>query len=104
VGIKNNCYFCRQKEKEYDMSIKSLHNLRDYLCDTLTPANMIWLSTELAEYAKREEVAPRPYTMGEINAMLDKAEANFEAGQGTPHEEVMRELRGEFAAEELEMA
>jgi len=37
--------------------------------------------------------------MGEINAMLDKAEANFEAGQGTPHEEVMRELRGEFATE-----
>jgi predicted transcriptional regulator len=65
---------------------------------------MIWLSTELAEYVKKEEGTPRAYTMDEINSMLDEAEANFEAGRGIPHEEVMRELREEFAAEELEMA
>lgn len=35
----------------------------------------------------------RPYTMDEINAMLDRAEADIAAGRGIPHEEVMRELR-----------
>jgi len=32
------------------------------------------------------------YTMAEINAMLDEAEAEIAAGKGTPHEEVMREI------------
>jgi hypothetical protein len=31
------------------------------------------------------------YTIEEINTMLDKAEADFAAGKGIPHEEVMRE-------------
>lgn len=32
----------------------------------------------------------RPYTMEEVNAMLDSAEADFEAGRGIPDEEVWR--------------
>jgi hypothetical protein len=47
------------------------------------------------------------YTKAELNAMLDEAEANFEAGLGIPHEEVMREMDEEIARweqEELEMA
>ena len=36
------------------------------------------------------------YTKAELNAMLDKAEADFAAGLGIPHEEVMRELEEEF--------
>ena len=82
------------------MGIESLKNLRNYLYEALTPANMIWLSTELAEYAKREEVRPHPYTMDEVNAMLDEAEADFESGMGMAHEDVMRELREEFALKE----
>lgn len=34
----------------------------------------------------------RPYTMEEVNAMLDEAEADFEAGRGIPDEEVWREM------------
>ena len=37
-----------------------------------------------------EEPEPRRLTMAEVNAMLDEAEANFAAGRGIPHEEVMR--------------
>ena len=90
------------------MSTAALTNLRDYLTGTLSPANMLWLSTELADYAKKKEAAPlKRYTKAELNAMLDEAEANFEAGRGIPHEEVMREMDEEierWEQEELEMA
>ena len=48
-------------------------------------------------------MAPSPmkrYTMDEINAMLDEAEADFTAGKGIPHEEVMREWDKELEREE----
>ena len=38
----------------------------------------------------------RPYTMEEINAMLDEAEADFAAGRGIPDEEA-------WSDEELEL-
>jgi len=53
------------------------------------------------------EEETKPYTMEEVNAMLDEAEADFEAGLGVPHEEVMREWKEEIAREEqkeLELA
>ena len=53
------------------------------------------------------ETELRPYTMEEVNAMLDEAEAEIAAGLGTPHEEVMREWDEEIARmeqEELETA
>ena len=40
--------------------------------------------------------------MEELNAMLDAAKADFEAGKGIPHEEVMREWEEEIAREEQE--
>ena len=52
------------------------------------------LITLLAESVKTSEKDAPPmkrYTMEEINAMLDEAEADFAAGKGIPHEEVMRE-------------
>ena len=38
----------------------------------------------------------RPYTMAEIDAMLDEAEHNYKAGLGIPSEEVFRDLEEEF--------
>ena len=73
------------------MSTAALTNLRDYLTGTLSTANMLWLSTQLAEYAKKKAAPPRPLTLKEMNDQLDQAEANFAAGLGIPHEEVMRE-------------
>ena len=90
------------------MSTTALEGLRDYLTGTLSPANMLWLSTELADYAKKKEVAPlKRYTKAELNAMLDEAEAEIAAGKGTSHEEVMHEMDEEierWEQEELEMA
>ena len=79
-------------------------NLRDFLTGTLSPANMLWLSVQLADYAKKkeEEYPLKRYTKAELNALLDEAEANIAAGNTIPGEEVWRELEEEFAREDAE--
>lgn len=42
------------------------------------------------------------YTKAELNAMLDEAEANFEAGRGIPDEEAWDDLEEELALQEEE--
>ena len=56
-----------------------------------------------------ESIKPAPaeppmkrYTMDDINAMLDEAEADFAAGKGIPDEEVWRKWDEELAREEQE--
>ena len=87
------------------MSTATLNNLLEYLYGTLTPDNMRWVGRHLIEHADKEETL-KPYTMEEINAMLDEAEANFAAGRGIPDEEAWDDLEEELALEkqELEMA
>ena len=85
------------------MSTATLTNLRDYLTGTLSTANMLWLSEQLADYAKKKAAPPpRPLTLKEMNALLDQAEADFAAGVGIPDEEVWRKYDEEFAREEQE--
>lgn len=84
------------------MSIATLSGLRDYLYSTLSPENMLWLAGELKGYAYRQ-VMPVPshrYTMQEINAMLDEAEAEITAGGGIPDEEAWDDLEEELVREE----
>ena len=86
------------------MSEATLTNLLEYLYGTLTPSNQLWVGERLIEHAEAGSL--RPYTMEEINAMLDESEAEIAAGIGTPHEEVMREWDEEIARleqKELEM-
>ena len=80
-----------------------MSNLLEFLYGTLTPSNMQWLGEHLIEHARNEEENLKPYTMEEINAMLDEAERNFEAGLGIPSEDVFRELEEEFEKEELQL-
>lgn len=55
--------------------------------------------------AEDDDYSLKPYTMEEIHAMLDEAEANFAAGRGIPDEEVWREFDEELARKkQLEMA
>ena len=44
----------------------------------------------------------RPYSMAEIDDMLDEAEAEISAGKGIPDEEVWKKYEEEFALEEQE--
>ena len=84
------------------MSTAALINLRDYLTGTLSTANMLWLSEELANCAKKKATPPCRLTLKEMNALLDEAEAEIAAGGGTPHEEVMREWDEEIERWEQE--
>ena len=86
------------------MSTQALTGLRDYLTGTLSVADMKWLVKELTEYAKKEEFPLKRYTMEEINAMIDKSEADIAAGRVHDFDEAMDELEKEFAEEERELA
>ena len=89
------------------MRTSVLSNLRDYLYGTLSPANMLWLSKQLADYVQkqREQERLKPYTMEEINAMLDEAERQFAAGEYVTNEDLFREWDEEIErAEHLELA
>ena len=70
------------------------------LAESMKPAAAKALQPK--EKEEDEEHCLKPYTMEEINAMLDVAEANFAAGRGIPHEEVMREWDEEIARMEQE--
>ena len=107
--LRNMCIFAAfkpLKTKEKVMSTAALTNLRDYLTGTLSPANMLWLSTELADYAKKkEEKYPlKRYTMEEINAMIDQSEADIAAGRVYDFDEAMDELEKEFSEEDRKLA
>lgn len=83
------------------MSTTTLEGLRDYLYSTLSPANMLWLSTQLADYAKQlEGSALKRYTLEELNAMLDQSDADIAAGRTIPDEEMWRGYDEERAREE----
>ena len=72
------------------METKAYNGLMDFLCNALTTNELKRLSEQIAKYAKdKEEEAElfRPYTMDEINAMLDEAEAS----EGIPDEEAWDE-------------
>lgn len=86
------------------MSEATLSSLLEYLYGALTPSNRRWLAEHLIENTESEDL--RPYTMEEINAMIDESEAEIAKGLGIPHEEVMREWDEEIARleqEKLEM-
>lgn len=80
------------------MSTATLNSLLEYLYGTLSRNDMRWVADHLMEHANREEDYDlRPYTMEEINAMLDAAEADIAAGRTSPHEESMRQARERIA-------
>lgn len=82
------------------MSEATLTNLLEYLYDTLTPNNMRWMAMQLMAHADSDEASMKPYTMEELNAMLDQAERDFAAGLGIPDEEVWRKYDEELKKEE----
>lgn len=80
------------------MSTATLTSLLDYLYGTLTPTNMRWVGERLIEYAKQEENEQlRPYTMKEVDDMLDEAESAFEAGDYLTNDEVFHRQKERVA-------
>lgn len=72
------------------MSTTTLSNLLEFLYGILTPSNMKWVGEHLIERAKEMESSMPPYTMQEIDAMLEESERDFEAGRCYSTEEVLK--------------
>ena len=97
-----------------DMDDSQKLELVTMLVESVKPAIKREQSDACIDSAEREQarpevkpkmMAPPPmkrFTMDEINAMLDEAEADFAAGKGIPHEEVMREWDEELERWEQE--
>ena len=81
------------------MSTAALQNIWDgLLAYNLTTANKRWLAERLLDQVAIEESESlKPYTMDEINAMIDRAEADYAAGRVYDDEEVWRDIEKEFA-------
>jgi hypothetical protein len=76
------------------MSSAALSGLLEYLYSTLSTSNKRWVAEHLIESANRDEKEQlRPYTMGELDDMLDEAEAAFEAGDYLTNDEVFHHSR-----------
>ena len=57
-----------------------MNNLSEYLCDTLTDEEKRDLALELSMSAMAKEELP-PYTMEEINAMIEESERQIASGR-----------------------
>lgn len=68
------------------------------LAESVKPANDDAMSME----QMLEGYPYRRYTKAELNAMLDEAEARFEAGLGIPDEDAWDDLEEELALQEEE--
>lgn len=91
--VEKSFYICGVTIKHIcTMSTATLKGLLEYLYGTLSISNMRWMGEHLIEYAKQKEDSERlkPFTMEEIDNMLDEAEAAFEAGDYLTHDEVFR--------------
>ena len=78
------------------MSREALINLREYLLETLSFEDRMWLVNEL-ETSEEEKVSECPYTKEELDKRFDEIEKDFENGEYLPADETFR-----LIAEELE--
>ena len=74
------------------MSTATLNGLRDYLYDTLSPANLIWLGKQLTEYGYMQAKPQKPYTKEELKARIELSERQFAEGKYQDFDEAMDEL------------
>ncbi len=82
------------------MSTAALQQVWDTILGyNLTTANKRWLAEHLIEQVETETKAQmKPYTMAELNAMIDESEADFAAGRVYSREE-MSQMMNDFVAQ-----
>ena len=77
------------------MSREALINLREYLLETLSYEDRMWLVSEL-EAPENENVSVCPYTEEELDKRFDEIEKEIVNEECTPSEDFFRELNDEF--------
>lgn len=82
------------------MSTTALQHVWETILEyNLTTANKRWLAEHLIEQVEAETKEHlKPYTMEEINAMIDESEADIAAGKVYTREE-MSQMMNEFVAQ-----
>lgn len=92
------------------MNASSLNNLWGYLQGlSLTANNQRWLAEKLTESAQLNDIQEHdvdtiekiedditPYTIEELNARIDEAEAEIDRGEGKSFDEMMSGFRKEM--------
>lgn len=101
MATSTDTRYASQPVREYWGMVKDLDNslkleLIALLAESMKP------SAGKAHTPESEGHQPKPYTMEEINTMLDAAEAEMTAGRGIPDEEVWRELEKDLAEDDAE--
>lgn len=81
------------------MSTQILTNLRDYLYGTLTPANLIWLGTQLTEYGHKHEKPLKPFTIEELHERIAISEGQLANGEWMDFDEAMDKIEKELDRE-----
>lgn len=81
------------------MSTTTLAGLRDYLYSTLSPANMIWLGTQLAEYGYKQEKPMKPYTIEELHERIAISERQLANGEWADFDEALDRIERELDRE-----
>ena len=81
-------------KNDWPMMTGALNNV--YLCPIIIKG-----MNEDTPFIESEELMLKPYTMEEINAMIDESERESAAGLGQNSEDMFIELADEFASIEL---
>jgi len=93
---------CWNKVKEWDNITKFEFGLMIF--NSLKSSYAATDQDDDTKFVEEYEKKLHPYTMGELNTMLDAAEADFAAGEGISAEDVDREMEEELQREEEEAA
>ena len=89
------------------MSTIALNGLFEYITNSLSEEELIWLVTELNTVTSKSLRKLEPYSMEEINARIDESERQIAVGECSTTEEVFSRIRSKYeqkAAGQLEEA
>ena len=89
------------------MSTVALNGLFEYITNSLSEEELMWLVAELNTVTSKSLRQMEPYSMEEINARIDVSERQIAAGECNTTEEVFSRIRSKYekkAAGQLEEA
>ncbi|MBQ8969006.1 MAG: hypothetical protein IJ064_04665 [Bacteroidaceae bacterium] len=78
------------------MSTVALNSLFEYITNSLSEEELIWLTTELTSVTSRPKRQLEPYTMAEIDARIDESERQIAMGECSATDEVFHRLNGKY--------
>lgn len=79
------------------MSATSLEHLDDYIAGVMSREDQVWLVNRISSRLVKTKEPLTPYTMKELDAQLDEAEAQFAAGEYVSAEDHRRVMEKHIA-------